>query len=109
MNYDVGDKVVCIDGCFAPGIRELYTALPVEGRTYVVRELGIGQNPVGVPGGGQGDVRVLLVGLVNPCAKGRTVERGFSERRFRPLDQRTTEEKRPASKPVRQSNPGVAA
>lgn len=36
--YETGDKVVCIDDAFAPWVYDLYTALPVKGRTYTVRD-----------------------------------------------------------------------
>lgn len=80
MSFDIGQKVVCIDDRFHPQIAALYTALPKEGSAYVVRDVRIGiHHP-----GGQGDVSLLLVGVVNPKANSKaSLERGFSETRFR--------------------------
>lgn len=81
---NAGDKVVCVDDQFAPGIAALYTALPVKGRVYVIRDVRIG---IRVHPKTEGDVSVLLVGLVNPKADSRAaLERGFSESRFKPLE-----------------------
>lgn len=83
---EVGQKVVCVDDKFPSVINKFYTRLPREGVTYVIRDIRIG-----VRFDGQGDVSVLLVGLVNPKAESRAaLERGFSESRFRPLDEMQT-------------------
>lgn len=83
--FNAGDKVVCVDGKFHPHVAKLYTALPVEGRTYVVREVRLGVRPDRAR---TGDVSLLLVGLVNPRANSRAaLERGFSQERFRHLDE----------------------
>ena len=80
----VGQKVVCVDDKFIDAIKKLYWMLPVEGVTYVIRDLVIGQHQPG----GQGDICVLLIGLVNPKANSKLAkERGFSETRFRPLEE----------------------
>ena len=82
--FTIGQKVVCIDDKFIDAIKKLYLMLPVEGVTYVIRDLVIGQHQPG----GQGDVCVLLIGLVNPKANSKAaLERGFSETRFRPLEE----------------------
>jgi len=82
--FEIAQHVVCIDDKFIQAIAKLYTALPVEGVTYVIRDLVIGQHQPG----GQGDVCVLLIGLVNPKANSKAaLERGFSETRFRPLEE----------------------
>jgi hypothetical protein len=82
--FSIGQKVVCIDDKFIDSIKKLYWMLPVEGVVYVVRDLVIGQHQPG----GQGDVCVLLIGVVNPRAESRAaLERGFSETRFRPLEE----------------------
>ena len=62
-NYGIGDKVVCVDDKFPPDISKLYTALPVKDATYVVRDIRLGINLTM-----EGDVSVLLIGLVNPKA-----------------------------------------
>lgn len=95
MSFDVGDRVVCVDGKFHPAIAALYTALPKEGQTYVVRDARIGARP-----DGQGDVSLLLVGLVNPKANSRAaLERGFSESRFRKPGEAKRETENPAAEP----------
>lgn len=75
--FEPGESVVCVDGSFPPGIRDIYNALPVEGRTYVVRDV--------VPGINwdlSHTVTVLLKDLVNlPNEKG--TEPGFAPHRFR--------------------------
>lgn len=82
--FTLGQKVVCIDDKFMDSIRKLYTQLPVEGVTYVIRDIRLG---IHFPGR-QGDVSLLLIGLVNPKANSRAaLERGFSETRFRPLEE----------------------
>ncbi len=78
-----GDHVVCIDDKFPLGITKLYTALPKDGVSYVIRDVRLGINLAG-----EGDISLLLVGLVNPKANSRAaLERGFSSIRFRPLDE----------------------
>jgi hypothetical protein len=82
-NYGIGDKVVCVDDKFPPDISKLYDALPVKDTTYVVRDIRLGINLTM-----EGDVSVLLVGLVNPKADSKSaLERGFRADRFRPLDE----------------------
>lgn len=89
---NIGDKVVCIDDWFAPEIAQLYTALPVEGQTYVVRAIHSGRH---LDDGQPRDcIVILLVGLVNPSpelAGGK--ERGFKSERFRKLDELQSETK----------------
>jgi hypothetical protein len=90
--FTIGQKVVCIDDKFIQAIAKLYTALPTEGVTYVIRDLIIGQHQPG----GEGDVCVLLIGLVNPKSNSRAaLERGFSETRFRPLQEKHTTQNEP--------------
>ena len=93
MNLRRGQKVVCIDDQFPDWINELYDALPKEGEVYVIRGLACGVT-VG-PNRTEGEVAVYLVGLVNPRNdKPPHMERGFHERRFRPLDEIKDQEKR---------------
>lgn len=81
---NIGDKVVCIDGLFHPQILKLYTALPTQGVTYVIRDVRLGIQPDCCTG----DVSVTLIGVVNPKAESRSaLERGFSSSRFRPLQE----------------------
>lgn len=82
-NFNLGDKVVCVDDKFPPDIGKLYDALPVKDVTYVVRDIRLGINLTL-----QGDVSVLLIGLVNPKADSKaSLERGFRADRFRPLEE----------------------
>jgi hypothetical protein len=86
-NFGIGDKVVCVDDKFPPDISKLYDALPVKDSTYVVRDIRLGINLTL-----EGDVSVLLVGLVNPKADSKAnLERGFRADRFRPLDEMRSE------------------
>src|SRR5271169_2554816 len=88
-NFSIGDKVVCVDGKFPPDISKLYDALPVKDSTYVVRDIRLGINLTM-----EGDVSVLLIGLVNPKADSKAgLERGFRADRFRPLDELRNEQK----------------
>ena len=82
-NFNIGDKVVCVDDKFPPDISKLYDALPVKDTTYVVRDIRLGINLTL-----EGDVSVLLIGLVNPKADSKaSLERGFRADRFRPLEE----------------------
>jgi hypothetical protein len=83
LNYGIGDKVVCVDDKFPLDIGKLYDALPVKDSTYVVRDIRLGINLTL-----EGDVSVLLIGLVNPKADSKSaLERGFRADRFRPLQE----------------------
>ncbi len=104
LNYGVGDKVVCVDDKFPPDISKLYDALPVKDSTYVVRDIRLGINLTL-----EGDVSVLLIGLVNPKADSKAgLERGFRADRFRPLQEfrekqtatNTAEEKKELTQPI---------
>jgi hypothetical protein len=101
-NFNLGDKVVCVDDKFPPDIGKLYDALPVKDVTYVVRDIRLGINLTL-----KGDVSVLLIGLVNPKADSKAnLERGFRADRFRPLEElqnensTTVEEKKEDLQPV---------
>ncbi len=104
-NFSIGDKVVCVDDKFPPDISKLYTALPVKDSTYVVRDIRLGINLTL-----EGDVSVLLIGLVNPKADSKAgLERGFRADRFRPLEElrneqaetsKPEEEKKELPKPI---------
>ena len=93
-DFSVGDKVTCVDDKFDAKVRELYTALPVEGRTYVVRAVRLGIRSDCKTG----DLSLLLVGLNNPHANSRSgLERGFSETRFRKPGELRTRMQEPAT------------
>ena len=91
--FIVGQKVVCIDGKFDPQIQKFYTAMPEEGRTYVVRSVCVGVSPKGE----EGEIAVTLVGMKNPRSSTPPFpERGFKAERFRSLEEiqgRETESK----------------
>lgn len=74
--FDIGTKVVCVDDTFIPNIRDYFSALPVKGRIYTVRDILQGQH---------WDLKeepaVLLVELVNAPNK-HGIEPGFQCRRF---------------------------
>jgi hypothetical protein len=94
LNFGIGDKVVCVDDKFPPDISKLYDALPVKDTTYVVRDIRLGINLTL-----EGDVSVLLIGLVNPKADSKSaLERGFRADRFRPLEELRSE--KTASEPA---------
>ena len=104
LNYGIGDKVVCVDDKFPPDIGKLYDALPVKDTTYVVRDIRMGINLTM-----EGDVSVLLIGLVNPKADSKAgLERGFRADRFRPLQElreeqtatNAAEEKKELTQPI---------
>jgi len=80
----IGQKVVCVDDKFPAVALKLYTALPKEGVTYVIRNVSIGVNWERQPG----EVCVYLIGLNNPRSrKAPFPERGFNSERFRPLEE----------------------
>ncbi|HZL78489.1 MAG TPA: hypothetical protein VFC17_06520 [Candidatus Limnocylindrales bacterium] len=91
-----------MDDKFPPDIGKLYDALPVKDVTYVVRDIRLGINLTL-----EGDVSVLLIGLVNPKADSKaSLERGFRADRFRPLEElqnensTTVDEKKEDLQPV---------
>jgi hypothetical protein len=91
-----GQHVVCIDGKFDTKIKKFYTALPVEGVSYVVRGSTVGISPEMQ----DGELCVYLTGLQNPCSsKPPYRERGFKAERFRPLEEMTEEEIKAMSAP----------
>jgi len=79
LNYGTGDHVVCINDDFPNHVKAFYAQLPVRGQSYVVRDIRLG-----VTFQYEGDISVLLVGLVNPKADSKAnLERGFMASRFR--------------------------
>jgi hypothetical protein len=84
--FSTGQKVVCVDDKFPAWVKKLYTALPVEGVTYVVRGSTVGVSFS--PAFSEGEICVYLIGLVNPKSfKAPFREFGFKAERFRPLDE----------------------
>jgi hypothetical protein len=93
----IGSLVACVDDVFPDWAKQAYTALPVKGEVYTVRELSPGRgSPLLVVDGkpvinGAGDkhpeIQILLMELHNPmdpfCA-GR--ELGFKAERFAPIE-----------------------
>lgn len=80
----VGQKVVCVDDRFPDSIKALYWEFPVKDRVYVIRAVSMGY----APDTHADEIRVLLVGIKNPCAnKPPFPERGFNAERFRTLEE----------------------
>ncbi len=81
--FEPGERVVCVNGKFDPLHKRIYSALPVEGGLYTVRECSIGRSTTGV------SYRVLLVELVNGpdpyMHESNAEELGFRSDRFAPL------------------------
>jgi hypothetical protein len=102
----VGSKVVCVDDVFPVGVLKFYAQLPVKGRTYTVRSLGIGRGQFlnarhtpalsNQPGDSDGEVLVRLVELRNGPDPMQTAhhELGFKAERFRELEPPAQEEQR---------------
>lgn len=83
--YDVGDRVVCVEADFFPGVARIYKQLPVKLGVYTVRDLrvGVALAPLINKKVRTGEVSVLLKELVNPPQTGRSrVEPGFAHWRF---------------------------
>ena len=105
----VGAKVVCVDDVFPGSIKKFYTALPVKGRTYTVREVTLGREKLAVVKDGQVvpngaseagvTVRILLRELVNPLDPFHRggAELGFNAERFREIEEEHAEEHREES------------
>jgi hypothetical protein len=95
----IGQKVVCIDDQFPTWVHEIYTALPVKGGTYTIREVApgrgifvvIGEDGQPVRDGGgdrQPEIQILLAELHNPPdpqCPGREI--GFRSERFAPMEE----------------------
>ena len=79
--FEVGEKVVCVDGEFSEMVKKLYTDLPKQDQVYVVRDIVAGK---------QEDmsrtVAVLIVGITG-YINSHGLESGFSTHRFRRLDE----------------------
>jgi len=74
--FDVGEKVVCVDDKFPDSVVELYTKLPQEGQTYVVRDIVAGQTS-----NLKRDVAILLVSITAHINQ-HGIENGFNAHRF---------------------------
>lgn len=87
LDYDIGDKVVCVDGNFYTGTNRLYKELPKQDQIYVVRDIQLGVALVpSYPAVKTGEVSVLLVGVTNPKSNVAPFrERGFAGWRFEKL------------------------
>jgi hypothetical protein len=87
--FVTGQKVVCIDDKVPASVRALYTCWIKEGQVYVVRHVASGTAPMEM--GLTDEIRVLLIGVVNPM-NSQGDERGFRAERFKPLQEITTDE-----------------
>lgn len=82
--FQKGQRVVCVNDTFSPGIRSFFTALPVKDKQYIVRGVAPG---VQIDAKTE-DISVYLEGLHNPCSNVPPFrERGFSMDRFAPLEE----------------------
>lgn len=83
-----GAKVICIDDRFPTDLLIYYNCLPIKGKTYTIRDMGIGvssKNEVG-------EVVVYLQELKNPkSTKPPFPERGFAQWRFREIEKTALE------------------
>ena len=86
-----GQKVVCVHDYFPGPVRKLYTALPVKGQIYVIRGVYSARGIAfpSQPGAADGEIGLLLVGLINPPDPKNKYgqELGFKADRFRPLEE----------------------
>ena len=83
-----GSKVICVDDRFPTEIFIYYSALPIKGKVYTIRDMGVGLNFKGE----HGEVVVYLNELNNPkSTKAPFPERGFAEWRFQELAPPTEE------------------
>jgi hypothetical protein len=80
--FQVGQKVVCINGRFPPLVWEWADHVPIEGEIYTVRGVRNGTCPVD----GSYGPSLLLEELVNPKAISWS-EVAFSTWRFAPLEE----------------------
>ncbi len=97
-----GQKVVCIDDKFPNWAVAIYDNLPDKDKTYTVRQVMIGCNPVGVDPNSKGlshpkfigkaEVTILLVEITNKTHEVSKREPGFVAERFRPLEEISEEE-----------------
>lgn len=84
--YLPGQKVVCVDDVFPPGILDIYNALPQKNKTYTVRDIVPGQSM-----NLQEQPAIYLEELHNlPNRHG--IEPGFLCSRFRELDELPNQE-----------------
>lgn len=79
-----GQKVTCIDDSFPDWITLFYDELPVKGKTYTIRSIGVGINHQGE----EGEICVYLNEIKNgPMPNPPHPEFGFNAERFRPIDE----------------------
>lgn len=78
--WQVGQRVVCVDGHFPAQFFEWGDRIPVEGERYTIRKISQGCHGVT----GQTALSFLLEEIVNPQPDGYA-EVMFSSSRFRPL------------------------
>lgn len=91
MSFNVGQRVVCLNGDFPGPIRRIFKALPVKDVVYTVRKVYMARSVAfpKVPDSADGEIGVLLQELVNPPDPGNKHGRelGFSIDRFAPLQE----------------------
>lgn len=86
--FNQGQKVVCVDGAFPDSVKDIYTALPVQDKVYVVRAVRVGVKADQLLMDCRRELAssLLLIGVVNP-ANNLGVEYGFNSDRFRALEE----------------------
>jgi len=86
--FEIGQKVVCVDGKFPDSVLQIYLQLPIEDKVYVGRDVrpGVNEDVLLMDMHVKHEPSLLLIGLYNPC-NNRGIEAGFSATRFRSLEE----------------------
>lgn len=82
-----GKEVVCVNDVVSPETRALFNGWPIDGETYVIRDIVPGCNTDGA----EGEIAVYLIEFRNPD-NARGIERGYNAERFVPLENLPEEE-----------------
>ena len=89
--FQVGQKVVCINGDFPKPLARLYKNFPVKDQVYTIRAVYVGRGVAfpSKPGQSDGEIGVLLNEIVNPpdLKMVRGHELGFKAERFAPVEE----------------------
>jgi hypothetical protein len=86
--FQIGQKVVCIDGTFSDEIKAIYTQLPIKNKVYVVRNIrnGVDADTLLMDMRRKAEPSLLVIGLTNPT-NNVGIEAGFLCSRFRSLEE----------------------
>jgi hypothetical protein len=92
--FEIGEKIVCVNGHFEPFHKTLYRELPREGAIYTVRDCALGRTKTGSDNPGM-SFRILLEEIHNDLDpymdESLAEELGFRSDRFAPITQITEE------------------